>query len=186
MRPRHFVGSTLVILLAGCGADEADPGVCTGLASPRVIAPAAGWRQVALGADPFYEGSDAPVSCAPATFGLEAGVDGEWWGIETVQCGYVTFEQPTATALCPGDEVVMRLWHFNLLDNDADFEALLAVDAATPLIRETIPIPADARLVEMRATLVEFVDAGTPLLFHLENHGSNSWGLLDVVVERSR
>ena len=177
-----FAMLTGVTVLAGCG-EEAEDSSCSS-PEPRIVAEADGWVAVPSSADPFWESYEGdPVVCAADSHGLEEGTDGAWWGIETVTCGYLTLEQPTSSSLCAGDELVLRLWHFNLLDTGADFRVALSTSDEPPILDATVPVPASAELVELRALLVDDVPAGEPLRFHLSNHGTNSWGLMDIVAQ---
>jgi hypothetical protein len=185
---RHGVaGAWFVAVLAmttwvGACADEVDTGLC--LSEPRVVAPFEQWEPLEPDLDPFWDDYDGDAAvCPPESHGPEAGLDGSWWEIETVMCGYLTLGQPTAVSLCAGETLVVRLWHFNLLDTGADFRVVIVVGEGEPLIDETVGVPSSSELVEFRVVLEQSFRAGVPLRFHLSNHGSNSWGLMDIVTE---
>ena len=42
------------------------------------------------------------------------------------------------------------------------------------------PIPGDGRLLTLEHTVEEAIPKGTDLYFHLDNHGANSWHLVEV------
>ncbi|MFT6397970.1 MAG: hypothetical protein ACJAYU_002725 [Bradymonadia bacterium] len=171
------------IVLAACGDDMVPSAECSAGES-RVVASAELWRAVEIEQDPFYDRYEGdPVVCGAESTGFEVGLDGSWWGIETVRCGYLTLEQEALEPACPGDELVVRLWHFNLLDAGADFQVALAIEDDEPLARETIRVPTSAELVEFRVEVTEAIEAGVMLRFNLSNHGTNSWGLMDIVAE---
>lgn len=48
------------------------------------------------------------------------------------------------------------------------------------LVQRTVDVPTQAELLDETATLDADVPAGTPICFHVNNHGTNSWNLFDV------
>lgn len=187
-RPVATVLTSLALVVAVAACSDADQShICGDSAEPQVIAPVADWSHVEPEADPFLANYDGDATaCAATSHGVEEGVQGEWWEIETVRCGYLTIAQPTAVDACAGAEVRVRLWHFNLLDTGADFDVAVAFGERAEVIRETIPVPADSELLEFTAVLDEDIPKGELLYFHLSNHGSNTWGLMDTEIRPSQ
>jgi hypothetical protein len=172
-----------VVLFVTVGCTDAGEDPC-GMTSGQVVASADGWVPLAADSDPFWDSYEGdPRVCATDSHGPEVGTDGTWWEIETVTCGYLTLEQPTTAPLCAGDTLLVRLWHFNLLDTGDDFRVAISFGDDPPVVDETVAVPADSELVEFRSSLGASVPSGTLIRFHLSNHGSNSWGLMDIVVE---
>lgn len=179
LQGRTWFGVLVGTSIAACGEDD-DPCARRG---PVLIAPATAWQLVEPRDDPFWAEYDGdPASCSAESAGIETGTTGTWFGIDTVRCGYITLEQPLEEPLCAGDTVRLQLWHFNLLDTGADYRVALTVGDEY-LVDVTVPVPSGAELVERRAEIAVDVAIDGPMRFHLSNHGTNSWGLLDVVVE---
>lgn len=74
------------------------------------------------------------------------------------------------------------LWHFELsADEPAEAHAALLVDGM-PFFEERIPIPQVGGLISRQVRAARAIPAGTPIYFHLHNHGANSWSLVEVSV----
>jgi hypothetical protein len=178
----------LVVLSLGCGNYEhesIEEAVCAARSTPWVIGDASLWIPVPLADDPFSDQAEGdPVVCQPIHYGPELEGEVLWFGIDTRDCGYITLRQPLPETLCPGDTVELRLWHFALTDAPFGYRAFLAFDRSTPAWQEEITPPATGMTVEGEFRVQKQVERGTPLYFHLSNHGTNSWGLLDIVATR--
>jgi hypothetical protein len=175
---------SLFLVGLGCGTSEDQTSgemSCTASSTPLVIADASLWMPVNLDVDPFADQAEGdPVHCRPIHYGpeIESGV--LWFGIDTRECGYLTLRQPLLETLCPGDTVELRLWHFALTDTPFGYQALLSIDGTDTHWRDEVAPPATAKTVEGQFTVDKRIETGTPIYFHLSNHGTNSWGLLDV------
>ena len=130
--------------------------------------------------DPFAETRPEGADCDPESHGAEE-LGGVWvYSIETEACHWLTLRQPTALAAQAGDHIQATVWHF----------ALTAAEPATALVGLAVAdgvlvtmeeaIPAEGRLLILDHVLVDPIPAGTDLYFHLQNHGANSWHLVEV------
>jgi hypothetical protein len=175
---RRLLGLGVCLLGLGCSGEPDD--ACSGL-SERVVASASLWQAVDAEADPFYPVDGEAEVCAPVHFGaeLEAGII--WFGIDTIECGYLTLSQPLQEPLCEGDTLIVRLWHFNLTEDKRAFRAALTDGSDELLMDLQIPTPAGSELVTEFVSIDHRVEEGETLFFHLSNHGTNSWGLLDIM-----
>jgi hypothetical protein len=82
-----------------------------------------------------------------------------------------------------GDKLQLRIWHFELTAPEAA-EAHIAVTlAGTSLFDKRYPIPSgsglDAPVVEVAAD----ADQGSPIVFHVHNHGDNSFSLIEMSIK---
>ena len=95
-------------------------------------------------------------------------------------CGWATVAQQTRADLVAGDEVLSRLFYFSQTSfpNDVADVALRLGD--DDLWRFAVPIPTTSKLELPSVVLQRDVPAGTRVLFHVGNHGDNSWNLLEV------
>lgn len=170
----------LVGLLSVAACSGAEP-ICTG---PASLVDHSKWLFVEEANDPFTTTSTTVRRCGPFDANEEALGGDNSFSIRTVACNYATVEQPSLVAVTKGEPVTFRIWHFSLTAFDsAEANVKLAIDqgmlssetvqlpSAGDLIFGTIPAPADAPI-------------GTEVLFHIDNHGSNSWNMIELSVQR--
>jgi hypothetical protein len=101
-------------------------------------------------------------------------------GVDTGNCNYVTVTQPTKRAIASGETIKVRLWHFELSAREpAEAHAALLIDGLE-LLNERVPIPQPGGLIVKQVRVEQPVPIGSPALFHLHNHGANSWALVEV------
>lgn len=137
------------------------------------------WVITAAHEDPFddrpAEATCDPEAVQPNVLGLEAVLD-----IETWRCGYVTVVQPSLHEIRAGDRIRVRLWHYTLTAQEpAEAHAAVRIGALLPFdVR--IPIPTSGGLLLEDWIAPEDAPAGTPIYFHLHNHGANSFDLIEV------
>lgn len=146
------------------------------------------WQLLAAADDPFLPPDDAPlctledVRMEPFGAGGELALD-----VDTGRgCGWATVQEPTLVELAPTDELQVRVFYFSQLSfPEAVAELALAVDGERIWSVE-VPIPASSGLEAPRFFVGDVlagdtvVPAGTPLQFHVGNHGDNTWNLLEV------
>ena len=164
-------GAIIVPVLVACGPRA--------WGEPEPIVTAEGWRPFE-GDDPFGE-PPAGAWCdslgwGPESFGGEPSLD-----VKTGACDWLTVRQPTSAEVLRTDRLFFRLWH-DLLVAPGD-GALSRVGLAMGdriLFVEEIPIPAQSGIVLADLDLGQLVPAGTELLFHVDNHGANSYHLLEI------
>jgi hypothetical protein len=76
----------------------------------------------------------------------------------------------------------VKVWHYDLVA-EMDTEAYVAIAIGGQIEWEaTIPIPSTGNLLEADIVMDRELPAGTPMQFHVHNHGPNSWELFDVMV----
>lgn len=137
------------------------------------------WQPVPAAMDPLASHRPAEVSCPLGgwlfeTQGLE---------ISTLLCNYAMFSQPGRAAIVKGARIVASLYHFDLVAAEPA-TAHVALQVGDSLVWEqeiAIPGKANAYAVDVPAKFA--ADAGTPVYFHLHNHGQNTWTLGSVEVE---
>lgn len=123
--------------------------------------------------------------------------DGIIAAIDTASCPFVTVTQPTVRALHAGETIEAAVFHFRLQSIETA-EAFVSVRVGESVVLEEalpieVPAPADVcptdvtegycrsseRLVG-RWTALHDVAEGTPLYFHVHNHGTNEYWLTDL------
>jgi hypothetical protein len=153
----------------------------TGDAVKRSIIDNRAWAVVDKTLDPFYEAAGGKADmCPPEALKIEEEADGPWFDVQTKTCGYVTVTEPSQTAINEGSELFVRVWHFKATEGDGPFHLALALgDDADVVWEETIGIPADSNLLFTGFVAEKSYPAGTPVYFHVSNHGDNSWNLIE-------
>ncbi|MDH3200183.1 MAG: hypothetical protein OEM15_04745 [Myxococcales bacterium] len=102
--------------------------------------------------------------------------------VYTEVCDWITFEQASLRAIRTGDEIEIRTFHFQLTA-PFDGEARLSLTLGDQMIfdeRLLIPQPSGPTNGTWIAT--KDFEAGTPMLFHVNNHGNNEYLLIEVNV----
>ena len=118
------------------------------------------------------------VDCPPAARRLEDNA----LEIDTEACNYLALSQPTLATIALGEPITL-VGRNNTLFAEEPAEAHLAlVVGDTTVWEQTFPVPGpDAVWTPVIESPIE-AEAGTPIQFHLHNHGSNNWVLLLVAV----
>jgi hypothetical protein len=137
-----------------------------------------GWSSVAPSDDPYVAAAGGAPTCVTPTFRVEEAQ--AWVEIDTTLCNWVTLSQPTLAAVEPGDLLEIDFSHYDL-------------DAATPATAElrlrfddceawssSIPIPGPAQVHEEQFRSPCRLTSGGVVLFHLHNHGQNTYQLKDL------
>ena len=104
------------------------------------------------------------------------------FAIETTQCSYLTVEQPSLLSLQPGDSITVRFYHGALT---APFDSVAHLGIAIgekKLWSKDVPIPSgNAFIIELIE--IDFaLPQGTPILFHVDNHGDNEYALIKLTL----
>ncbi|MCP5039918.1 MAG: hypothetical protein GY944_02740 [bacterium] len=101
--------------------------------------------------------------------------------VNTDTCQYLTVRQASRLEVLTGERVKVRLYHFDLESLDPAAQAHLGVALDGQVIWETdIAIPTTGAYVEGTFTAPRDFPVGTPVDFHLHNHGPNSYSLLRI------
>ena len=164
------------ILCASCGGDEHpqpsptnDPGAGSLIDHQR-------WVELTAENDPFASHRHEAVICPEWSRQIE----GELYEVETDDCNYVSLSQPSLRPLKRGDRVETVFWHLWLWAPQPA-QAHVAITIGDWVIAdELIDIPGPEQSFNPVLTVPEDMPQGTPIVFHLHNHGVNSWRLLSI------
>ncbi len=168
----------LVLSLAGgaCEApdeldelDELDGG-------PGPLVDVEAWSPSPASADPLAAHRPLELLCPAAAWKPEFGS----LEVDTGQCNYLSVEQPLLRDVPAGAPVVVNLWHQAL---HAELDALghVALVVGDTLIWErTVAIPGPAEVWSDEVLAPRDLLAGERVVFHLHNHGANTWNLGEV------
>lgn len=176
-RPPLALLVALLVTLAGCddGADAQPPA----WQGEVTLAPIDGWAPLTADDDPFAD-RPAEVECPDYGAQTEDGI----FEVETDVCRYGSFAQPLPVALRPGDVVEATVWHLQLWAPERA-QGHVALQLGDRLLWEERPtIPGNEAVYLVEVPVEQDWPAGTPLVFHVHNHGANSWRVLDVTARR--
>lgn len=151
---------------------------------PRQLVDVDAWVQVERGEDPFWPGLPLRVDCdplmgmGPAPFGAI-----DVFEVSTGWCNWATVEQPLLDDVAAGEMVRPRVWHFELTAPEpAEGYAGVAIEGEI-LWEYRTPIPAPSALASHGWITETEIPAGTLVQFHVDNHGLNSWNLVEITAE---
>jgi len=131
------------------------------------------WVESSAEADPFLDHRPAEVDCDPSGFHPEDGI----FEIETELCAYASLVQGSRSDIAPGDTLSLLVFHSALAAPEpATAHAAIVLDGRV-LWEEEIPIPAATEIYATEVTAARAVPQGSPIVFHVHNHGANSWKL---------
>lgn len=138
------------------------------------------WTEQSAANDSLREHRPVEVQCPGNSWYNEDGA----LEVETGYCNYLSLVQPSLAAIKAGDSLHLVLWHGGLAF-EQPASAHVAVTVAGKLVWESeVAIPAEADIYDLRLPLDFDAPAGSPVEFHLHNHGYNTWTLLQLELER--
>jgi hypothetical protein len=162
---------------AAVGSDASEAQTATPVGASLVLPDL--WRTVEPVEDPFEDRPETTTcpswAAAAETLGGERA-----FGVDTGSCNYITVMQESREAVAAGESIKIRLWHFELsAPTEAEAHAALLIDGLA-VLDERVAIPQAGGLISRQVRLTRAVAAGARVYFHLHNHGSNSWALVEV------
>jgi hypothetical protein len=166
-----------IAVLGGCSTNESAPSMAG--QTFQTLVPLAAWSSVSRDADPFIEVASAPpAACVGPGFRLEP-VD-DWLEIDTGLCNWVTLTGSAQAAVVEGQQLKLELSHYNL-EAGAPAEAHLRMTlGACDAWSKVIPIPGAAAVYTEQFASPCALEANGAVLFHLDNHGQNTYQLQDL------
>jgi hypothetical protein len=177
-----------LLLLVGCeraGVDadgEGSTGTDEGTSAAVVPAPIidhALWEMLDAVADPLADHRPPTVGCGPAGWYLED----DKLEIDTNNCNYLALRQPSLVAIEVGQPLGLGFYHFDLVA-PALASAHLAILVEGQLLWETtVAIPGDAHVYTEMFESPLSAPAGSEVVFHLHNHGQNTWALQALIAD---
>jgi len=171
--------------MSACGDAGPDKLVCEPVAEgqSRMLVDHDQWRVATTQEDPWAAhrpGED--IACPDDSRKTEDFAGTYAYAVITTNCGYTTVVQETIADACAGEDFYVWLWNYALTAPE-DATAFLGVQIGDTLIWEdTRAIPGPSALEATRVKLPEDVPAGTPIYFHVRNHGANSYELLELSI----
>lgn len=137
------------------------------------------WEIVSAEEDPFPDRL-SNASCPEDAYMPELLGAEPVFSVDTGDCTYITARQPALRDVAKGETFVARVWHF-ALDAGESAEAHVALRIGdTTVLDARVPIPSAGGLIAVEEPAISAFSAGTPIYFHLHNHGDNSWSLVEL------
>ena len=100
--------------------------------------------------------------------------------VDTGSCGYLSVSQPILFEAQAGDILHIAIWHDTLTASEPA-TGHVAIQLGEDVMWEaTIEIPSTPGAYSPKLPLDKAYPKGTPVVFHLHNHGSNNWRLLPI------
>ena len=171
-------GGALIAAAVACDESVAASGEVVDPNAPVSLVDPARWQPTDIASDPFKD-RPADDTCPAFGYGVDAGLFGMYSG----DCKYLTAAQGMLTDLQPGDTVTIEVGHGQLLSLEPA-EAHMAIAIPGQILWEKrIAIPGPPWFGVIEVPITAAYKAGDPILFHVHNHGPNSYRL--VRIERS-
>jgi len=103
--------------------------------------------------------------------------------VRTEVCDWITFEQPLLRDVFEGDEIQIRTFHFPLTAPSGG-EARIGLTLGDQMIfDERVPIPGPSGSINGTWIATEDFQAGTPMLYHVDNDGNNTYLLIEANIQ---
>lgn len=162
----------------GCAGEEAVSPVDASV--PSKLIDHGFWRVLDAEQDPFDDRPEGPLECPGLHRENLGGRD--VLSIDTRFCDYVTARQPALRGAEAGQTLGIVLGYFSLVAPEpAEAHVAIAI-GETVVWEERVPIPSDSGVLNVGIEAPFAIEAGTPIDFHLHNHGANEWFLATIEV----
>jgi len=167
------IGFAAIGLWSGCSAHEPAPSEAE--QTWQTLVPLDGWTSVSRDADPLLAEPSAAPACLGPGFRLEP--NDNWLEIDTGLCNWVTLMGTADAAVSEGQQLTLKVSHYNL-EAAAPAEAHLRLRLGScDAWSKVIPIPSPAAVYEEQFASPCALEAHGQVLFHLDNHGQNTYQL---------
>ncbi len=132
------------------------------------------WTQLDADEDPFADHRPDEVICdEDEGLTVETGL----FEVDTTFCNYASVAQPTLADVAVDDEIQVLVYHGALSSSD-EGEAHVALMLGDQLVWEQlIAIPSGSGVYSTDVGAAFEAPVGTRAVFHLHNHGNNTWNL---------
>ena len=137
------------------------------------------WQVLDAVADPLAEHRPDLVECGIAGWYVED----EKLEVDTNSCNYLALHQPSLVAIEQGQPLGLGLYHFDLVAPEPASAHLAILVEGELLWEQQIQIPGDAQVYTEVFESPLSAPAGAEVVFHLHNHGQNTWALQELVAE---
>ncbi len=169
-----------MFLMTGCVQDSA-PQLCRAepLSLPVGLVDVTRFQLLSDADDPFDDLHQDRTRCPAPSVQIELVSGTRTLEINTTDCARATLSQPALVGLCAGDVVELKIFHLALSASDEAHQIHLAVGQER-LGALSVETPAETTFLTERFEVGRDQPEGTPVFFHLSNHGSNTWNIQNI------
>jgi hypothetical protein len=163
------------------GKDATPPDVPV---TPVAVVNNEAWVSTPIDTDPFYkDGDPKPDICPDSETKTEETPKGLVFEVNTTFCAYLTVHQATVTSIPQGAELQLTLSHDTIIDGDGEYTLAVSIGSPAAIIWEAnVPVGALEEDLKSTITAPDAFPEGTPIYFHISNHGENQWSFEQLVV----
>ena len=176
--PAAWLGLAVASALGGCSSRSDPTPTSTPTPSYQPLVLLSDWSSVSRDEDPFVTDAAAAPACVGPGFVVESGTN--WLEVDTGLCSWVTLRASARSAVSSGQQLQLTVSHY-------DLNAAMPAEADLALRFEdcdawstTIPIPSPAKVDKEQFASPCALSEGGTVLFHLNNHGQNTYQLQDL------
>ena len=175
---RHLTSITFLLLLGSiaCNDDPQQAPTCTPNTDLTSLVDNTLWRQLSAAEDPHADHRPERIDCPDEQLALEGTV----LEIDTGKCDYVSVTQALLIDVQPCDTIQAVLTHEALFDVTPATAHVAISMGGQVVFEQEPPIPSPSGLLTPTWQLPQGASAGDPVVFHLHNHGVNTWNLLSL------
>lgn len=145
---------------------------------PIPLVEAALWAHAPAAEDPFSAARPAEVRCDDAGIIAEAGT----LEIDTGRCNWPTLVQPLLAPVAADATIEVVFWFGPTLTPDPGEAHVELRFGGEPIWQKVFTTPNTGGFVIETVTPSRAFEAGETALFHLHNHGVNTWNLASVAL----
>ncbi len=138
------------------------------------------WTQLETVEDPLADHRPAMVECGIAGWYVE----NDALEVDTNLCNYLAVGQPSLAVISKGRRVRLGFYHFDLRAPEEAIAHLAVLVHGEVLWEQEIAIPGDAMVYELEFESPMDAAVGDAVVFHLHNHGQNTWALQEILAEQ--
>jgi len=139
------------------------------------------WVQIEASADdPLVDHRPSSITCGVAGWYRE----NEIIEIDTNFCNYLALRQDSLAAITEGAKVRLGFYHFDLVAPEPALAHVAVLVDGQLLWEQEIAIPGAAMVYALEFEAPFSAPAGAELVFHLHNHGQNTWALQALSAEQ--
>jgi len=182
-RGRAAALGAFVALLGACVDDPSGAGpTCrpAPIGDRFALVHASLWEVVGAEDDPWAAHRPAGLACAPDSAQPEDFAGQLTFGVDTSACGHATARQALLQDACAGEQAFVWVWREALTGPEGTTSTLAVRVGDEVLWERRTPIPAPPELIAITAELGADHMQGEPIWFHVRNHGSNSYQLIEL------
>lgn len=158
----------------GASTSESDTG---GDGEPGSLIDHEKWQKLEASDDPLASHRPETIDCGVAGWYLETSK----LEVDTNFCNYLAVGQPSLVSLEQGQTVQVIFYHFDLVAPEPALAHVAILVDGQVLWEQEIAIPGDANVFQDEFPSPITAERGSEVVFHLHNHGQNTWVLQDLI-----